>query len=574
LSYRILLVDDNPTNLKLAADVLENSGYAVERAIDAEQAQQALEKSSFDLVLMDIALPGMDGLTLTRKLKADPRFQAIPIVALTASAMKGDDNKAREAGCEGYITKPIDTRKFAEQVHEFLPPGRIADTATREPQPEPQYPTSAKPLTIIVADDHPSNRRLLRAGLEAEGHRIIEAENGAEVLLILERERIDAVISDILMPILDGFRLCHEVRNSAKPYADLPFLLHTATYDSSADRDLAKTVGADAYLLKPASMSVILAALDSARARAALENTGTHACITIPEPSDDYVLKQYSAALVHKLEDRNVQLQQKVTELMEAQQEIAQFNLSLETRVQRRTAGLDAANKQLEAFSYSVAHDLRDPLHTIIGFADLLDKAAAPPLNDAGREFLAQILVSARRMDKSIADLLSFPRAPHDRAQAVTIDLEEILEQSLKELRTTIEGKHIEWRRHKLPRAMGDAGSIGKVLTNLLSNALKYSSSRDPAIIEIDVRRGRANEVVVLVRDNGVGFDMQRAEQLFGVFHRVRPRPEFEDKSVGLATARRIATRMGGRIWAEATVDRGATFYFSLPAARDSGAAD
>jgi CheY-like chemotaxis protein len=120
MSCRILIIDDNPINLKLAADVLEAASFAIDRAIDAEQAQRVLNDTIPDLILMDIALPGMDGLTLTRKLKADPRFEDIPIVALTASAMKGDDRKALDAGCTSYITKPIDTRKLAQQVQAVL----------------------------------------------------------------------------------------------------------------------------------------------------------------------------------------------------------------------------------------------------------------------------------------------------------------------------------------------------------------------------------------------------------------------------------------------------------------------
>jgi CheY-like chemotaxis protein len=123
MSSRILIVDDNPVNLKLAADVLEAAGFAIDRAVDAEQAQRVLDSTVPDLILMDIALPGMDGLTLTRILKADSRFEDIPIVALTASAMKGDDQKAFAAGCKSYITKPIDTRKFVQQVQAFLDPG-------------------------------------------------------------------------------------------------------------------------------------------------------------------------------------------------------------------------------------------------------------------------------------------------------------------------------------------------------------------------------------------------------------------------------------------------------------------
>lgn len=548
MNRRILLIDDNPVNLKLAASVLEGAGYMVQRAVDAEQAQQLLETSAFDLILMDIGLPGMDGLTLTRKLKADTRFSAIPIVALTASAMKGDDIKASEAGCEGYIAKPIDTRRFANQISQYLA--------------EPAIPKEQQELTLLVVDDYPLNRKLLRVGLEGEGHTVIEAENGKEALLALERHPVDAVISDILMPLMDGFQLCHQIRNSQRTYAGLPFLLYTATYDSPTDRQLAETVGADAYLLKPSPLPVILSALRAARKK----QVGVQARPEPREHNDSYVLEQYSAALVRKLEERNVQLQQKVAELLSAHDEIDQLNQSLDGRVQQRTRELDAANRQLEAFSYSVAHDLRSPLHSIVGFAELLKETESAPLSDQGRDYLTCILSAAKRMDQLIVDLLAFSCTANTEVDAKPIDLESVLEEALEEVRTSLQGRRIEWKRQKLPRAYGDPALLRQVLVNLLANALKYSRTRNPAIIEIGWRTGRANEVVVFVRDNGVGFDMQHANKLFSAFQRLHAISEFEGTGVGLATVNRIISRQGGKIWAEAAVDCGATFYFSLPA--------
>jgi PAS domain S-box-containing protein/diguanylate cyclase (GGDEF)-like protein len=276
---RILIVDDNPTNLRLAASVLELEGHQVDQAADADQALDYLAGTVPDLILMDIALPGMDGLTLTRQLKADSRLAAVPVVALTAFAMKGDEQKARDAGCAGYLTKPIDTREFGRQIAGFLAP-----PAQR----------------LLIVDDNPTNLRLLRAQLEAEGLDVVEAANGVEALDVLAQTTVQGVISDILMPRMDGYRLCLAVRRDPR-FGALPFVLYTSTYNSPADRDLATSAGADAYVAKPAPVGVLLSALAAARGR---QRTPAAPGAELESP----VLKQYSETLIRKLEEKSEQL--------------------------------------------------------------------------------------------------------------------------------------------------------------------------------------------------------------------------------------------------------------------------
>ena len=280
MNRRVLIVDDNPTNLRLAASVLELEGHQVDTVADADQALAYLADTVPDLILMDIALPGMDGLTLTRRIKTDPRLAAVPVVALTAFAMKGDDQKARDAGCVGYLTKPIDTREFGRQVAGFLQPA--ADTP------------------LLIVDDNSTNLRLLRAQLESEGFAVIEAGNGVEALEVLAARPVQGVISDILMPRMDGYRLCREVRKNAQ-FANLPFLLYTSTYNSPADRALADAAGADAYISKPAPVATLLEALRRAKGRQRLPAVGA-------DELESPVLKQYSETLIRKLEEKSEQL--------------------------------------------------------------------------------------------------------------------------------------------------------------------------------------------------------------------------------------------------------------------------
>jgi CheY-like chemotaxis protein len=544
---RVLIVDDNPTNLRLATDILEDAGCDILPAGDAEQALSVLSHSLPDLIVMDVALPGMDGLTLTRKIKADPKFQHVPIVAVTASAMKGDDEKALAAGCQAYITKPIDTRRFAQTILGCL---AAADAPSEGAQ------------VILIVDDYAANRALLRAQLESEGLAVREAVNGVEALQLLQREHVDAVISDILMPAMDGFRLCHEIRKSGGAYSSVPFILYTSTYNSPSDRELAKTVGADDYILKPAPGGVIIKALSKARLQ-----PRSLALFPLQRPDDSYVLEQYSAALVRKLEERNADLLQAVSTLEFASDRIKDLNQHLEERVALRTAELLAANKALDSFSHSVAHDLRTPLSHISLNADLLREKAGKHLDPVGLQYLETIISASERMARLISDLLEYSHSGRAQLQTAQIELDAVLDEALEAVQPEIGAHRVEWLRHPLPSVRGDQAMLRQVLINLLSNALKYSRVRDPIRIEVGQQVGAVGEAVVYVRDNGVGFDMSRAGKLFEVFHRLHTDGDIEGTGIGLASAHQVITRHGGRMWAEAAVDRGATFFLSLPAA-------
>jgi signal transduction histidine kinase len=414
-------------------------------------------------------------------------------------------------------------------------------------------------VKVLIVEDQMSNRKLLRAQLESEDHTVLEAGNGREALDMLGQADVDAIISDILMPTMDGFRLCHEIRRGATAYSDIPLVLYTATFNTVTDRQLAATVGADYYLAKPAATAVILAALKEATQKAARRNLDAR-----PKSDQNLVLEQYNTALVRKLETRNNELDHALVELQAAHEQILELNRTLETRVEQRTAALDAANRELEAFSSSIAHDLRTPLLNISGFADLLRETAAERLNSDGRESLHRIASSATYMGELIAALLEFARLGREPLKPIDLDLEEVFDAALASLRTETEGRNIQWQHARLPRAKGDRILLRQVFVNLIGNAIKYSRACSPAIIEVGWRAGRADEVVIFVRDNGVGFDMQHATTLFGVFKRLTGAEKFEGIGIGLANAHRIVTRLGGRIWAESALGRGATFHFSL----------
>lgn len=236
--------------------------------------------------------------------------------------------------------------------------------------------------------------------------------------------------------------------------------------------------------------------------------------------------------------------------------------------LQRRGELLEAANKELEAFSYSVSHDLRAPLRHIDGYASLLRKAAGDTLNDKAARYLQTISDSAKQMGQLIDDLLVFSRMGRQEMLHTTVNLDQLIKTILYDLRLDLQGREISWTIDSLPEVPGDPAMLRQVFMNLISNALKFTSTRPVAKIEIGVDRQTSSEVVLFVRDNGVGFDMQYQSKLFGVFQRLHRADEFEGTGIGLANVRRIVHRHGGRTWAEGVPDKGATFYVALPTRR------
>jgi PAS domain S-box-containing protein len=267
-----------------------------------------------------------------------------------------------------------------------------------------------------------------------------------------------------------------------------------------------------------------------------------------------------------------VGVMQDVTQRKQAESEIRQLNEQLEDRVRRRTFELETANRELEAFAYSVSHDLRAPLRHINGFLDLLGKTALPSLSEQEKHYVKQVGDSARQMDRLIDDLLLFSRMGQAVIRPERIDLNQLLREALAHIEPETKERTILWTTRNLPVVKADTAMLTQVLVNLLSNAIKYTRPRNPAEIEIGTAPTDRNEAVVFVRDNGVGFDMRYADKLFGVFQRLHASSEFEGTGIGLANVHRIIIRHGGRTWAEGKPNAGATFYFSLPKSGSEGA--
>ncbi len=277
-----------------------------------------------------------------------------------------------------------------------------------------------------------------------------------------------------------------------------------------------------------------------------------------------------TAELQHQVEAT----ERKAAELQASEERYRRLSTELEQRVAERTTALHrandrlvAGNRELEAFSYSISHDLRAPLRNISGFADLLQRRSSGHLDAEGQRFLANVSGEAVRLDRLIDSLLGFSRLGRTELQHSPCDLARLVEAVRHELQPALEGRAIEWHVGPLPVVRGDPTLLRQVFANLLGNAVKFSRLRHPAIIEIGEQPAApaAAEHILFVRDNGAGFDPQYADKLYGVFQRLHRTTEFEGTGIGLANVRRIVTRHGGRVWAEGKPDAGATFYVALP---------
>jgi signal transduction histidine kinase len=405
-------------------------------------------------------------------------------------------------------------------------------------------------MKVLIVDDLDTNRKLLRINLEAQGIEAVEAADGVEALAALNDGGANAIISDILMPRMDGYRLCQEVRRS-EVFGQVPFIFYTSTYTSPGDEKLAMACGADRYLKKPSAINDILSALrESSDARVASQRAAA-------APVETVVMREYNEALVRKLEERNDQLEA-------ARAQIALANERLERRVEERTAELRLANEELEAFGQSIAHDLRSPLTVIDGFSYLIVEDCRGKVSQQVMDRLSFIGDASRRMNEITNDLLRLASANRAEMSRRPVDLSELAAAIVNDLRSAHPERPFAYTGAPSAIVNGDVGLLRIALENLLGNAWKYSGKTAESRIEFGVRL-QDGETQYYVRDNGAGFDLAKAGKLFSTFGRLHSVAEFPGTGIGLSTVHRIVTRHGGRIWADAALGRGATFFFTLP---------
>jgi two-component system sensor histidine kinase/response regulator len=368
---------------------------------------------------------------------------------------------------------------------------------------------------LLVVDDEARLMNALCDTLRDKGYEVTGATTGEAALTLLRDAPVDLLLTDLTMPGMDGIALLQAAREIDPQLVAIMMTGH-ATVATAVQ---AMQVGAFDYILKPFKLSVILPVLTRALA-------------------------------VRQLRVENAVLQKRVGE---------------------RAAELEVANKELEAFSFSIAHDLRAPLRAINGFAGMMRQECAALLPPNSKKHLEQIVASATQMNQLVEDLLKFARfsaLPLSRSTVVTTDL---VAKVLQELHAVPGSPAVAVRVGPLPDCQADAVLLKQVWVNLLSNAFKFTQGKPAPQVEISSRI-QGGKTVYFVRDNGAGFDMKYAAKLFGAFQRLHATGEFEGTGIGLSIVQRILQRHGGRIWCEAKVNEGATFYFTVGETKDPAA--
>jgi signal transduction histidine kinase len=363
--------------------------------------------------------------------------------------------------------------------------------------------------SILIVDDEVAHMKALCDTLQGHGYQIAGFSTPAAALAEIQAGRFDVLLTDLMMPEMDGIALLEAARRKDTYLAGI-IMTGEGTIATAVE---AMKSGAMDYILKPFKLRAVLPVLERA------------------------------------LSVRRLRLE----------------NAALEQRVRERTAELEAANRELEAFSYSVSHDLRAPLRHIDGFTSILLEQHANAMPPEAQRLLGVVVGEARQMDRLIEDLLRFSRLGQQPLTKEWIEFAALFREVMNELQTEHAGRNVEISLGEVPDGEGDRSLLRQVVVNLLSNAFKFTRQREKATVEIGGRL-QDQERLYFVRDNGAGFDMKYTRRLFGVFQRLHSTEEYEGTGVGLSIVQRIVVRHGGRIWAEAEVNKGATFYFTLPA--------
>jgi two-component system sensor histidine kinase/response regulator len=404
-----------------------------------------------------------------------------------------------------------------------------------------QGPVTAEPpqrVKILVVDDQPENLLSAEAVLETLGETVVKAESGREALRHMLDNDFAVILLDVMMPDMDGFETASLIRQRERS-RHTPIIFVTALGRSEEHIRRGYDVGAVDYITKPFVPEFLRSKVS----------------VFVELNRKTTELARQSALL----ERRNGELRHAIERSWQAEEQIKALNQHLE----KRLSELAEVNRELEAFSYTVSHDLRGPLSRIAGFSKALLEFHNEQLDEEGRLFLSRIDNSARRMCDLVEELLNFSRLTRVQINEESLDLSALVSSLALELASREPGHKTEFVVQPEIRVKGDPGLLRVVLLNLLENSWKFTRKHATARIEFGAIN-QAGRTIYFVRDDGAGFDMSAAARLFSPFQRLHKNTEFEGTGIGLATVDRIIRRHGGRIWAEAAVERGAAFYFTL----------
>jgi two-component system NtrC family sensor kinase len=522
-SNTVLLIDDSRTFREELKSALESSGYAVVTAETGEEGLRAAVDVRPAAIIVDGVMPGIDGPTVIRRLRADTLLRRTPCILLTASGVRSGELAALDAGADAYVRKEDDIEVIL---------ARVAAVMRSSHAPAMVGPASSLlgPKRILAVDDSPTYLQEVADQLRQEGYDVVLARSGEEALELLAVQQVDCILLDLLMPGLSGQDTCRRIKASAA-WRDIPLIMHTALENQEAMIE-GINAGADDYVAKSSEFEVLRARLRAQLRRRQFED-----------------------------ENRSIreQLQQKELEAVAARaaRELTETRAALIEELEHK-------NRELEAFSYSVSHDLRAPLRSIDGFSQSLLEDYAGALDEKGQDYLRRVRRAAQRMGELIDALLELSRVGRAELHRERVDLSTLARAAAAELGRSTPERRVRVLIPDSVSADADPRLLRIVLENLLGNAWKFTKGTPEAAIELGATQG-STLATYFVRDNGAGFSMTYAGKLFTPFQRLHSEAEFPGTGIGLATVHRIVQRHGGRVWAEGAVGKGATFFWTLP---------
>ncbi len=530
---KILIVEDSDDSRVLLEDQLHVHGYTVESAVNGTEALEKARKSTPDLIISDILMPEMDGFELCRQVKRDPKLRALPFIFYTATYTGPvDKHFALSLGASRFIIKPEDTTKFINTIEDVL---------SKHQNHELEIPD--KPYMTDKALEHMHSEALTKK-LDKKVH---ELDTQKEYLQIIT-DAMPVLISDI-----DNE---YRYRYVNKAYEDW----YSTSRTQIIGKHVRDIIGKEAFELVHWDMSRALNG----------ESVTYEGYLSTHDKQERYILSKY---IPHDGKKSGFsgffELVNDITELKQAEQELQLHRNHLEELVANRTAELKASNKELEAFCYSVSHDLRSPLRSVSGFCQLLIEDYEKLLDPTALDYLTRMRSSVHRMDTLIDDLLSLSRVMRSELKQETINLSAIAKSVAEELEQNYPGRKIDYHIEQNLAAKGDASLLRVVLENLLDNAWKFTEHTPVAKIEFN-SFVKDNKRVFYISDNGAGFSMSYIDKLFGAFQRLHETNDFPGTGIGLASVKRIIQRHGGEIWAQGEINKGATFYFTIPSPDES----
>jgi signal transduction histidine kinase/FixJ family two-component response regulator len=538
---RLLIVDDESALMTALCNTLETEGYAVTGFTSARQALDKLGERQFDLLLTDLMMPEMDGIALLRAAQEIDRDLAG--IVMTGHGTIDTAVKALRDGALDYVLKPFRLDNLLTVLTRALERRRLQTENIQLRETVSIYELS-RAITMGLSHDEIAQRTVAAAAQQSDAGAVcvlvpttdgrelrVAGMSGASAHWSAEQHfAIDA-------PIVRWVALAREQLSAWGASNDPEAVFSPPFLDASPGVAFPIVAGGNFYGILRFSSLTAQRRLTPGQIKAL-----------------DILASTAAAAF----------------EAASLLSQLRTLNQDLEHRVRERTQELQAANADLEAFSYSVSHDLRAPLRIVDGFCQMFIDDFGAGIPAEGRRILDKARAGTTRMNQLIDDLLRFARFSRQPLQMRPVQMNALVRHVVTAFEDQLRGRSVQLQVAELPDCVADGSLLEQVFTNLLSNALKFTAARSHAHIEIGTSRGAA-EQIYFVKDNGVGFDMKYADRLFGVFQRLHAQSEFEGTGIGLSIVHRIVRRHGGRTWAESTPQEGATFYFSLPQAAAAG---